>query len=188
VTWIANRTGFRLIAGGEPRRVPEQIDCVVEIPKGSRNKYEWDEEAQAMRLDRFLSSSVAFPTDYGFVHDTIGPDGGDPLDVLVAVSEPTFPGCRVFARPVAVLKMRKDGEPEEKVLAVPCDDPGWQDVHDLDGVPRQLRDEIAEFFPTYLHREGAEVELDGWEGADSAAEVIETARRRYADQHAATTA
>ena len=158
--------------------MPDPIDCVVEIPKGSRNKYEWDEEAQAMRLDRFLSSSVVFPTDYGFVDGTVGPDGGDPLDVLVAVSEPTFPGCRILARPVAVLKMRKDGEPEEKVLAVPCDDPGWQDVDDVDGVPRQLLEEVADFFPMYLKHDGAEVEIDGWHGAEAAGEVVEAARER----------
>ena len=156
------------------------FDVFVEIPKGQKNKYEVDHESGRIRLDRTLFTSTAYPADYGFIEGTLGQDG-DPLDALVLVSEPTFPGCRIMARPVGVLKLRKDGEPEEKVLCVPCDDPGWEDVDDLDGVPRQLRDEIAEFFPMYLKREGAEVAIDGWEGAASAGEVVAAARRRRAE-------
>lgn len=154
------------------------VDCVIEIPKGSRNKYEWDEEVGAMRLDRFLSSSVVFPADYGFVPGTVGPDGEDPLDVMVVVSEPTFPGCRVMARPIGVLRMNKDGELEEKILGVPCDDPLWDDVRTVDDLTDQIRDEIADFFPMYLRREGAEVELDGWGDPDSATDAIDAARDR----------
>jgi len=106
--------------------VPEEVLCIVEIPKGSRNKYEWDEERRLILFDRFLSSSVVFPTDYGFVAESLGPDGHDPLDVLVAVSEPTFPGCGVLAKPVAVLELRDEGETEPKVLCVPCEDPNWR--------------------------------------------------------------
>jgi inorganic pyrophosphatase len=162
--------------------VPEEVDCVVEIPKGSRNKYEWDEQAQAMRLDRFLSSSVVFPTDYGFLPGTIGPDGKDPLDVLVAVSEPTFPGCRILARPVAVLRFRQDGEREEKILAVPVDDPNWNHVESVEGLPQQLKDEVAQFFPVYLRREGKEIEVEGWGSGEIADEAIRQARQRYEEQ------
>src|SRR5919206_4652835 len=122
-----------------------EIVCVVEIPKGSRNKYEWDEELKLIVLDRFLSSSVVFPTDYGFVRDTVGPDG-DPLDVLVAVSEPTFPGCGVRAKPVAVLRLEDQGELEDKVVCVPCEDPNWEHIDGLDDLPDQLVEEIAHFF------------------------------------------
>ena len=106
-----------------------EILCIVEIPKGSRNKYEWSEEHGRFLLDRFLSSSVVFPTDYGFVPGTDGGDG-DPLDVLVAVSEPTFTGCGVLAEPVGVLWLHDQGEREPKVVCVPHEDPNWNRIGD----------------------------------------------------------
>lgn len=151
-----------------------EVLCVVEIPKGSRNKYEWSDEHGRFLLDRFLSSSTVFPTEYGFIPGTKGQDG-DPLDVLVAVSEPTFTGCGILARPVAVLWLRDQGEREPKVLCVPCDDPNWEDVGDLAAVPEQLREEIAHFFVSYKRREDHEVEADGWEGREAAGRVIEQA-------------
>lgn len=151
--------------------------CVVEIPMGSRNKYEWSDEHGRFLLDRFLSSSVVFPTDYGYVPGTDGGDG-DPLDVLVAVSEPTFTGCGVLARPVAVLWLLDDGEREPKVVCVPYEDPNWQHIEDLDDVPDQLREEIAHFFLAYKGHEGHEVDEDGWEGRESAQQVVDEARER----------
>jgi inorganic pyrophosphatase len=159
--------------------VPEEVLCVIEIPKGSRNKYEWDEERQLFLLDRFLSSSVVFPTDYGFVPESIGPDGEDPLDVLVAVSEPTFPGCGVVAKPVALMELEEEGELEPKVVCVPCEDPNWQDVDDLDDLPDQLVEEIAHFFLAYKKREGHEVRVRGWSSKDAAAGVIREAQERF---------
>ncbi len=150
---------------------------MIEIPKGSRNKYEWSPQHGRFLLDRFLSSSVVFPTDYGFVDGTEGPDG-DPLDVLVAVSEPTFTGCGVLARPVAVLWLEDQGEREPKVVCVPCEDPNWQRVDDVDGLGEQLREEIAHFFVAYKAREGHEVSTAGWEGRESAERVIAEAQRR----------
>lgn len=167
----------------EAREAADQgIDCIVEIPKGSRNKYEWDEDVGAIRLDRFLSSSVVFPTDYGFVPETMGPEGEDPLDVLIAVSEPTFPGCRILARPVGLLRLHKDDKPESNILCVPCDDPTWSAIDSVDAVPEQLKDEIAAFFPMYLGREGMEVEVEGWLPSEAAVEVIEEARRRWRER------
>jgi inorganic pyrophosphatase len=154
-----------------------EVLCVIEIPKGSRNKYEWSEKHQLFLLDRFLSSSVVFPIDYGFIPETDGGDG-DPLDVLVAVSEPTFTGCGVLARPVAVLWLLDEGEREPKVVCVPCEDPNWESITDLDELPQQLREEIAHFFVAYKVREGHEVSDDGWEGRDAAERVIEEARAR----------
>lgn len=153
-----------------------ELLCIIEIPKGSRNKYEWNPTHQRFLLDRFLSSSTVFPTDYGFIPDTKGADG-DPLDVLVAVSEPTFTGCGVLARPVAVLWLRDEGDREPKVVCVPLSDPNWESVTDLEELPEQLRDEIAHFFVSYKRREGHEVQDDGWEGAAAAERVIEQARR-----------
>lgn len=157
-----------------------EVLCVIEIPKGSRNKYEWSEEHGRFLLDRFLSSSTVFPTEYGFIADTEGPDG-DPLDVLVAVSEPTFTGCGVLARPVAVLWLRDQGEREPKVVCVPCQDPNWEDIKDLDELPEQLREEVAHFFVSYKRREDHDVEVEGWEGAEAAARVIEAVRCPAAD-------
>lgn len=153
--------------------------CIIEIPKGSRNKYEWDEERGILLFDRFLSSSVVFPTDYGFVADSLGPDGEDPLDVMVAVSEPTFPGCGVIAKPVAVLEIEDQGNREPKVLCVPCQDPNWQNVNDLEDLPGQLVEEIAHFFVAYKKREGHEVEVTGWSSRESAGQTIAEARERY---------
>jgi inorganic pyrophosphatase len=116
-----------------------------------------------------------FPTEYGFIADTEGPDG-DPLDVLVAVSEPTFTGCGVLARPVAVLWLRDQGEREPKVVCVPCEDPNWEYITDVDELPEQLREEIAHFFVSYKRREDHEVEEDGWEGRDAAERVIDEVR------------
>ena len=101
----------------------EFLHCIVEIPKGSRNKYEWDEQLQAIKLDRFLFSSVVYPTDYGFIPDTLGQDG-DPLDVMCCVSEPTFPGCVIEAKPIALFRMEDDKGIDDKVLCVPLTDPG----------------------------------------------------------------
>jgi inorganic pyrophosphatase len=160
--------------------VSDEVLCVIEIPKGSRNKYEWDEKRRMILLDRFLSSSVVFPTDYGFVPESLGPDGEDPLDVLVAVSEPTFPGCGIVAKPVALLELEDQGEREPKVVCVPCEDPNWQHVEDLDDLPEQLVEEIAHFFVAYKKREGHEVSVAGWSSAGDAGRVIAQARERFA--------
>jgi inorganic pyrophosphatase len=159
----------------------DDLMCIVEIPKGSRNKYEWDPDRRIILLDRYLSSSVVFPTDYGFIEKTIGEEG-DPLDVLVAVSEPTFPGCGVVGLPVGVLFLRDGDEREPKVLCVPCDDPNWEHLRDVDDIPDQLREEIEHFFVAYKRREDKDVSADGWGDAARAREVVEQARRRYAER------
>src|SRR5947207_1144366 len=157
----------------------DEVLCIIEIPKGSRNKYEWDEERGLLLFYRFLSSSTVFPTDYGFVPESIGPDGEDPLDALVAVSEPTFPGCGVIAKPVAVMELKDQGEREPKVLCVPCEDPNWEHVDGLDDLPDQLVEEIAHFFVAYKKREGHEVEVVGWASRETATKVIRDARERF---------
>jgi inorganic pyrophosphatase len=124
------------------------LHCVIEIPRGSRNKYEYDPELRAIRLDRFVSASVVYPTDYGFVPQTLAPDG-DPLDVLVCVSEPTFPGCVIRARPVALFGMVDEKGPDDHVVCVPCEDPNWTHVRDVDDLATQLRAEITHFFSVY---------------------------------------
>jgi inorganic pyrophosphatase len=154
----------------------EPVHCLVEIPKGSRNKYEWDEELGGIKLERFLFSSVVYPTDYGFIKGTCSPKG-TPLDAMVCVSEPTFPGCVIPARVVAVLRTRDEAGQDDKVLCVPFHDPNWSQLESLDDLPRQLRDEIEHFFGSYKLLEGKDVEVQGWEDREVAEKLIEEARQ-----------
>jgi inorganic pyrophosphatase len=157
-----------------------ELRCVVEIPRGSRNKYEWDEELGGIALDRFLSAAVAYPTDYGFIAGALGADE-EPMDVLLAVSEPTFPGCLVRARPVALMMLEVEGTAEENVLCVPCHDPGWEEVEDIDDVSGQLLDELHHFFRTYHEREGKDVGECDWRDRAAAERAVEEGQRRWKD-------
>ncbi len=151
---------------------------LVEIPKGSRNKYEWDEELQAIKLDRFLFSSVVYPTDYGFIPRTHGEDG-DPLDAMCLVSEPTFPGCIIPVKVVGLFRMTDDGAVDDKVLCVPQHDPNWAGVNVLEDVTDSMQAEIAHFFAIYKGPEGKVVEVDGWYSKEDALETIDAARQRW---------
>jgi inorganic pyrophosphatase len=150
---------------------------LVEIPKGSRNKYEWDEDLQAIKLDRFLFSSVVYPTDYGFVPDTCAADG-DPLDAMVCVTEPTFPGCVIPAKVVGLFRMTDDGAQDDKIVCVPCNDPNWSTIDELEDLPEPLRREIEHFFSIYKQPEGKTVEVDGWYPRGEAQQAIAAARSR----------
>ena len=119
-----------------------ELHVVIEIPRGSRNKYEWDEELQAIKLDRFLFSSMVYPTDYGFFPETRAEDG-DALDAMVCVDQATFPGCRIPVRVVALFRMRDEKGLDDKVLCVPSEDPNWDHVERLEALPQQLRNEIG---------------------------------------------
>ena len=124
------------------------IDVIVEIPRGSRNKYELDHASGRIRLDRRLFSATVYPAEYGFVDDTLGEDG-DPLDALVVMDEPTFPGCVIGARPVGVFWMEDDAGPDAKVICVVAGDPRWEQVQDIDDLPGFLTREIEHFFEIY---------------------------------------
>jgi inorganic pyrophosphatase len=156
----------------------EPLHCLVEIPKGSRNKYQWDEALGGIKLARFLFSSVVYPTDYGFVPQTRSPKG-EALDAMIAVSEPTFPGCVIPVRAVAILRTEDDGGQDDKLLCVPCDDPNWADMHALSDVPERMRTEIEHFFSIYKEPEGREVTVHGWEDAAVAEQVLQEARDRF---------
>jgi len=156
----------------------DAFECIVEIPKGSRNKYEWDHERERLMLDRFLFSSVVYPTDYGFIEDTLGQDD-DPLDVMVCVSEPTFPGCLIDVKPIALFRMEDDAGIDDKVLAVPLKDPAWNTMEKLEDIPDQLREEIAHFFSIYKDLEQKKVDVDGWYSREDAWKEIEASRKRY---------
>src|ERR1700754_3767708 len=158
---------------------PDSLLCVVEIPRGGRNKYEYDPELGAIKLDRFISASVVYPTDYGYVPETIAPDG-DPLDVLVCVSEPTVPGCVVQAKGVGLFKMADEKGPDDHVVCVPLNDPGWNTLDDVDDLPEQLRKEISHFFEIYKDLDAdRHSEVKGWGDRREALERIESAREAF---------
>jgi inorganic pyrophosphatase len=152
------------------------IEVVVEIPSGSRNKYEYDHLRHRFVLDRVLYSSVHYPCDYGFIDGSMAEDG-DPLDVLVVIAEPTFPGCVVRARPVGVLDMADEKGHDYKILAVAHDDPRWQAVSRLDQLQPHRLLEIENFFLTYKRLEDRRTEVNGWLGVDDAWRIIDEAMR-----------
>jgi len=154
------------------------IEVLIEIPKGCRNKYEYDKARKMIRFDRTLFSSVHYPTDYGFVSETHGLDD-DPLDALVLVSQPTFPGCLIDARPIGVFVMHDEKGKDDKVLCVPISDPHWNHIHSLEEVPPHLLKEIEHFFNIYKDLEEKQVRIEGWQSKQAALEIIEDARQRF---------
>ncbi len=166
-----------LPAGPTP---PEVVTAVIEIPQGSRNKYELDKDSGLFKLDRVLYSAVHYPGDYGLIPRTLHEDN-DPLDVLVLIKEPTFTGCLIDVRPVGVLKMLDLGEPDDKILAVPCDDPAHGEYFDIADLPGHYLREIEHFFAIYKDLEGKRVEVVGWEKSEVAMRVIEESIERYTD-------
>ncbi|HEV2753728.1 MAG TPA: inorganic diphosphatase [Solirubrobacteraceae bacterium] len=154
------------------------VNVLVEIPRGSRNKYEWDEELGALKLDRFLFSSVQYPTDYGFIPDTMAEDG-DPLDAMVCVSEATFPGCVIPAKVIALFRMRDEAGIDDKIVCVPQKDPNWNTIESLEDLPSALRDEISHFFSIYKQPQGIHVKVDGWYPREDAQQALDAARKRF---------
>ena len=167
--------------GGRVAKKPvaRSVDVFVEIPRGSRTKYELDKKSGRIRLDRVLFASVHYPADYGFVVDTLAGDG-DPLDALVVVEEPTFPGCILPARPIGTLLMRDEKGPDEKILGVPIGDPRFDEIRELKDLSTHWLREIEMFFATYKMLEGGEVTLDGWHGSRTAWRLISECRARRA--------
>ena len=155
------------------------LHCLVEIPKGSRNKYELDKELGVIRLDRRLFSATVYPADYGFIPETLGEDG-DPLDALVLLEDPAFPGCWITARPIGVLWMQDEKGPDAKIICVPANDVRWDPIEDLVQVPAELRAEIKHFFDVYKMIEPEKESSTGEyaPAADAWAE-IEASRARY---------
>jgi len=156
-----------------------RIEVVVEITRGSRNKYEIDHETGHVWLDRRLFTATQYPADYGFVPNTLAEDG-DPLDILVLLDEPTFPGCHLWARPVGVFWMRDEGGPDAKVLCVPAQDHRWDRFQDLSDMEEHLLDEIGHFFDVYKELEpGKGTDTRGWEGVAAAETEIVASQGRF---------
>jgi len=158
-------------------RIPAQpklgvINVLIEIAAGSKNKYEFDKDLQAFALDRVLYSSVQYPYDYGFVPNTLA-DDGDPLDGMVMIDEPTFPGCVIASRPIGMLEMIDGGDRDEKILCVPDNDPRFAQVKSLKDVAPHRLDEIAEFFKTYKNLQKKAVQILGWQDIDKVQALVD---------------
>ena len=160
-----------------------QVESVIiEIPKGSRNKYECDKEKKMIKYDRMLFSSMVYPCEYGFFPDTLSLDG-DPLDALVLTWEPTFPGCLIDVHPVALFDMEDDKGIDEKILCVPETDPLWNYIETIEQIPPHLLKEITHFFETYKNLENKKVLIIGWKGLETAVKTLQEAKSRYLEQN-----
>jgi inorganic pyrophosphatase len=160
----------------------EDVVVFVEVPSGSRNKYEFDHHSGRIRLDRTLFTATQYPADYGFIEGTLAEDG-DPLDALVLVGEPTFPGCRIRVRVVGVFHMADEKGPDEKILCVPLKDPAWMRISDVHDIPAELRNEIEHFFQVYKELEpGKSVEGANWVGRDEAEKEVRASFKRFDDE------
>ena len=163
------------------KKFPEVVNVVIEIPKGSHNKYEYDEELDAIKLDRVLYSPVHYPTDYGFIPETRSEDG-DHLDLMVLCTNPLFPGCVIEARPLALMKMIDGGDEDFKILGVAAKDPRYAHVKTLEDVNKlnpMLTDEIAHFFEVYKKLEKKETQIQGWENHEAALSEIKRAYETF---------
>jgi inorganic pyrophosphatase len=158
-----------------------KVFVTVEIPTGSRNRYEYDADLGMFRLDRMLFSSVQYPAEYGFVQRTLAEDG-DPLDAMVLVAEPTFTGCAIEVKPVGLFKMWDEKGLDHKILCVPVADPRWNFLDDIPDVPPHLLREIEHFFSIYKDLEMKQTRVEGWESAEQAWEVIHRAREAYLEK------
>jgi len=158
--------------------IPELVRMIVEIPKNTANKYEYDGELEMFRLDRVLYSPMHYPGDYGFIPGTLAGDG-DPLDVICMVQEPSFTGCLIEVRPVGILQMHDQKEEDQKVLAVPKGDPRYEEIHTIDQVFPHVRREIEHFFQIYKELQGSKPVIDGWGGPREARKAITESRANY---------
>jgi len=157
------------------------VEVMVEIPKGSRNKYEYDNETGKIRFDRMLFSSVQYPGDYGFIMNTLAEDG-DPLDAIVLVREATFPGCIIECKPIGLFKMLDERGPDDKVLCVPVRDPIWNKYENLEDVPAHLLKEIEHFFRIYKELEQKKTGIDGWYDKEEALKQIRNSQKRFQEK------
>lgn len=158
--------------------IPEIVNVIVEIPKGSQNKYEYDKRHNMMRLDRVLFSPFHYPGDYGIIPQTLS-DDGDPLDALVLVTNATYPGILIEARPIGLLRMKDDGALDDKIICVSTNDPRYLHTADISDIEDHYRSEIAHFFQVYKDLEGKKVEILGWESSKEAKSVIVDSVKNY---------
>lgn len=172
-----NNLIYQLPLGENP---PFEVNCVVEITKGGTNKYEYDEEINIFKLDRVLYEAVFYPAEYGFIPQTINKQDGDPLDVMVLSTFPTFPGCLVSCRPIGILRLIDSGEEDDKIIAVSAKDPRFEEIKELEDLPIHVRKEIKNFFENYAELQtDKKIKIDGWSGKDKAHELIKQASKDF---------
>lgn len=158
------------------------VEAFIEIPKGSSNKYEYDHERHVFVLDRALFSPMYYPADYGFIDNTLA-DDGDPIDIMVLMVNPTFPGCVIRSRVIGMFLMEDEKGKDEKIIAVPVNDPRFSDFKDINDMGSHLKREFEHFFSQYKQLEGKEVHVRGWAGMDEALSAIEKARKNFANKN-----
>ncbi|MBV6433653.1 MAG: Inorganic pyrophosphatase [Bryobacteraceae bacterium] len=166
---------------------PEIVRMIVEIPRNSANKYEYDAKLGLFRMDRALYSPLHYPGDYGFIPGTLAEDG-DPMDVLALVQEPSFTGCVFEVRPVGILLMEDNDERDQKILAVPTRNPRYDQIHTMDQIFPHVRREIEHFFTIYKELEGRVTRMQGWGGPADARKTIVESRKAYLEKKAAENA
>jgi inorganic pyrophosphatase len=164
------------------RDCPNSVRMIVEIPKNSVNKYEYDTRLGVFHLDRTLYSPMHYPADYGFVPGTMAEDG-DPIDILAMADEPSAQGCMIDVRPLGILEMVDAAQVDRKILAVPVRNPRYEQIRDIDGVAEHVRREIEYFFSIYKELEGKNVKTHGWRGLQDAQDAIRSSRDRYLARH-----
>ena len=162
---------------------PDEVNAVIEIPRGQTNKYEYEKKLHVFRLDRNLYSPVHYPGDYGFIPSTLSLDG-DPLDVLVLVDAPSFPGCLMTVRPIGMLEMVDQGKEDEKILAVGTNNPLFDDVYDYAKLYPHLLLEIEHFFSMYKELEAKTTKIVGWQDAARARATVSECRERFVERAA----
>ena len=159
---------------------PFEINCLVEIPKGSTNKYEYDHKLHVFHLDRALYEAVFYPAEYGFIPQTLNKQDGDPLDVMVLSTFPTFPGCLLACRPIGILRLIDSGEEDDKIIAVSANDPRFDEIRELDDLSTHTKKEIKNFFENYAELQTEKkIKIEGWSGKEKAYEIIKKAIEDY---------
>jgi len=166
---------------GPGKNPPERLNIIIEIPQGSQNKYELDKENGIFKLDRVLFSAVHYPGDYGIIPGTLA-RVGDPLDALVLITYPTYPGVLIESRPIGFLRMVDSGKEDDKILAVPVKDTRFSAIENINDIEDAILREIAHFFSIYKQLEGREVEIRGWEGVESAHRIINESIEAYGEK------
>lgn len=163
---------------------PNVIYCLVEIPKGCSNKYEYDKKLEVFHLDRVLYEAVFYPTEYGVIPQTLNKEDKDPLDIMVLSTFPTFPGCLISCRPIGLLRMIDSGEEDDKVIAVPADDPRFEQIKDLSDLSTHFKKEIKNFWENYAELQpDKKIKVKGWGGSKTAKRLIKEAIKYYQQQH-----
>ncbi|MEA1925682.1 MAG: inorganic diphosphatase [Patescibacteria group bacterium] len=161
---------------------PREFNVIIEIPKWSKNKYEIDKKTGLIKLDRAMKSAQDYPFDYGFAPQTLWEDD-DPLDVIVLTTYPLVPGILVIVRPIGVMRMIDNGEGDDKIIAVPVEDPRWDDIQNIEDINKHTVKEIQHFFETYKTIEKKEIKIGGFEGKEAAEKAVEKSVKLYKEKY-----